>query len=162
MSQGYKYYSALVKADLIEKAERAKSILVKKIGKKILPSVHIHLLKKYSGLVSVWLVNGELVRDKYFVDFNQGGHHFVYHFIPKYEIWIDDTSDPKELKFILLHELYERNLMIKALNKKNSDKLHKVYLKAHYAASDIEYFYRRHPKKLDEKLRVEIKKANKN
>ena len=123
-------------------------------------------MKKYSGEVKIWVVNGELVRDLFFLDFTEGGHDLIYPFVPKNEVWIDDDVSPKELKFILLHELHERNLMIKgwtydlhdertAIEKIN--KKAKIHRSAHGSASRIEYFCRKNPSKLDECLMKEVR-----
>lgn len=63
------------------------------------------------GDVKVYLVDGKRVRGRYTKDFVQGGHCFVYHFIPRNEIWIDDDIKPEERSAVILHELTERNLM---------------------------------------------------
>lgn len=163
MSRGLSYGKALDKADLIEKRERHKSKLFKKVQKHPLKMVRRKLLKSYSGKIDIWLVNGESVRDEYYVDFTEGGHDLVYHFIPRREVWIDDDLSAKERKFILLHELHERNLMSKSLKRKKKrifgKELETVYLKAHHSSSEIEYFCRHHPKQLDKKIMAEIEKS---
>jgi hypothetical protein len=120
-------------------------------------------LKHYSGKIDVWLVNGESVRDKYYIDFTEGGHDLVYHFIPRREVWIDDDLSPKERKFVLLHELHERNLMSKALKKEKhrvyGKELSNIYAKAHHSSSEIEYFCRHHPKMLEKKILAEIERC---
>jgi hypothetical protein len=163
MGQGLGYVKALDAADKIEKRERHKSKLFQKIRKSPLRLIHKKLLKKYSGKINIWLVNGEYVRDKYYVDFTEGGHDLVYHFIPRREVWIDDDISSRERKFVLLHEIHERNLMSKMLKRFNGkvsvEKLDKIYLKAHHSSSEIEYFCRHHPKTLEKKLRNEIEKC---
>ena len=94
----------------------------------------------------IWIISGELVRDLYFIDFTEGGHHFVYDFVPFHEVWLDDDLNHDEIKFVLLHELHERYLMFKGLN----------YSKAHRSSSIIEYKCRRDPKLTKEKMDVEI------
>ena len=154
MSHGISYDKALEKADRIEKRERVKSklmkkeIVLKKQSEKFLGSIHRKLLKKYSHTVKVWIVNGEAVRGMYFVDFTEGGHDKVYPFVPKNEVWIDDDVEPKEIRFIVLHELHERALMSKGMK----------YYKAHMDSSKIELYCRKHPKELNNKIKVEIRK----
>lgn len=167
MAEGKSYLEASHRAELIERRERSKSELLKKAIKKkmhrkdIIRKIHKTLLKKYSKTLKVWIVNGELVRDLFFVNFTEGGHDKVYSFIPENEIWIDDDVNPKERKFILLHELHERNLMLQGwsydLPKKN---LHgkKSLKSAHFSASELEYFCRHHPKQADKKIMEELEK----
>jgi hypothetical protein len=81
----------------------------------------------------VYVVNSEQVRDKYYQGFVQGGHGYVYKFIPKDEIWISDGIIPKERKFVFAHENHERNLMIKGW----------PYIRAHNSANIIELAMRR-------------------
>ncbi len=154
MSQKISHREAVKKADVIERRERAKTRLIKnrlklkKNLKKLISSVHKNLLQEYSTKnVKVWIVDGEAVRGLFFVDFTEGGHGFVYPFIPKGEVWIDDDVEFSELKFVLLHEMYERRLMSKWM----------PYDKAHKKSSEIEFYCRHHQKKLDEILKKEIK-----
>lgn len=63
--------------------------------------------------ISVVKVRGELIRKFIDPDFMQGGHEFVYDYVPKGEVWLDFKNDPAELPFILHHEIVERNLMEK-------------------------------------------------
>ena len=59
-------------------------------------------IKKYSGAVKVWIIQGGLVRSLYFIHFTEGGHDLVYpHFVPKNEVWLDDDLSPGERKFVL-------------------------------------------------------------
>ena len=159
MAKGHDYDYALGKADALEKSERRKSKLLKKYSRNLIKHVHERLFKKYCKNVNVWLVNGELVRDRYFVDFTEGGHDLIYHFIPKNEVWIDSDVNPREMKYVLLHELHERNLMAKMLKRKIKKNLNERYLTAHHSASNIEYFCRHHPKGLDKALKEELKKC---
>lgn len=153
MSKGISHEEAVKKADAIEKSERSKSELMKKEMKltkdreKLINSLHKKFLKTYStDKIKVWVVNGELVRDLFFIDFTEGGHDIVYHFMPENEIWLDDDLSPKERKFVLLHEACERNLMLKG----------KDYNSAHMAASSKEHYCRMHPKETDKCLREEF------
>lgn len=155
MSKGISHDKAVKIADVAEKKERAKSKFMKaekkicKDKEKVLGVIRKKLLKEYSdGEVNVWIVDGEAVRSLFFLDFTEGGHEFVYHFIPKGEIWIDDDVRKDEVKFVLLHELHERALMKKGMD----------YDSAHKSSSEIEYYCRKHPKKLDRNLRKEMRK----
>ncbi len=157
LAKGMKQDDAIKIADQKEKSERAKSKLMKKRIKlrkypeKLIDSVHKNLLQKYSTKkIKVWIVGGESVRSLFFLDFTEGGHGYVYSFIPKNEVWIDDDVEPDEIKFVLLHELHERNLMSKGMK----------YEPAHSRSSKIEYYCRKHKGQVDKELKKEIKKNN--
>ena len=58
-------------------------------------------------------VDGRVVRrylDPYFVG---GGHDLIYDYIPKKEVWIDARNYKEDQSFVLIHELFERQLMAK-------------------------------------------------
>jgi len=55
--------------------------------------------------ITVWLVDGKLIRDTLDVDFVAGGHYFRYQWIPEGEIWIEADTPKDELRHFLLHEL---------------------------------------------------------
>jgi hypothetical protein len=155
MTEGYSYDDALAKADKAEVKERRKVDFIKKklqphLNKEdYLPRIHKQILEKYSGGgVKVWIVDGELVRDLFFVDYTEGGHDKVYPFVPPGEVWLDDDLQPSELKYVLLHELHERHLMAQGWD----------YNKAHRSSSHIEYSCRHHPQELEQKLQEEISK----
>jgi len=159
MSQGKTYDVARTYAKRIERKERANSKIFKNASKKIkhkeelLRKIYKKLLKKYSSdKVKVWIVNGEAVRDLFFLDFTEGGNDQIYRFVPHGEIWIDDDLSQKERKFILLHELHERNLMKKGWAYDVGSRA------AHFSAQRIEHFCRRYPKFLDAKIKDELKK----
>jgi len=172
ISEGKDFECAEERANRVEIKERAKSKLVsavskeQKNGAEIIDKIHKELLNEYSKNLKIWIINGELVRDLFSVDFTEGGHDRVYSFIPKNEIWLDDDLEPKERKFVLLHELHERNLMPEGHNLKmkngiiKADKnYNKVYTSAHIKASRLEYYCRHHPEQLDKKLKKEIEKS---
>ncbi|MCX6781716.1 MAG: hypothetical protein NTW66_01140 [Candidatus Magasanikbacteria bacterium] len=92
--------------------EKAKQILRKDM-KGINPDkVKIKLLEKRWPL-KIYLVSGRLVREYFDFNFVFGGHYKVYDYVPKYEVWIDNAMLTKERKYVLIHELYELNLMKK-------------------------------------------------
>ncbi|MFI5253080.1 MAG: hypothetical protein ACHQQQ_11695 [Bacteroidota bacterium] len=142
MKKGVPYDDALEAADRLEMKERKKAGDVRKLTKgKNLPdgkNVHERLWKKLESGVSVWIVNGRLVRSVFDDDFTEGGHDYVYEFVPQNEVWIDDDLEEVERPYVLLHELHERNLMAKGF----------PYSKAHEDSSKIEYRYRHHPNEL--------------
>jgi hypothetical protein len=157
MSQGVSYDDSVGKGDNKEKRERLKSKILLK-AKEEQEKKHITIPKElykekldgYGDILSVWIVNGELVRDLFYIEYTEGGHHFIYKFIPKNEVWIDDDLSPKERGYVILHELHERFLMSKGYD----------YSKAHASSSAIEYKCRREPDKLKKCLEDEIAKNN--
>lgn len=155
MAKGMDYAQAVDKANAVERKERMKEYLIRKgIEKKQkikenAESVHKRLLKKYSKKLKVWIVDGRMVRDLFFIDFTEGGHDRVYPFIPTGEIWLDDDLTLREIKFVLLHEVHERNLM----------GLGEDYHTAHESSSEIEYFCRHNSNLVDKYLQREFKKA---
>lgn len=147
MSRGMPYAEALEKADLIEKRERNKALLLKGVTRKETgKKIHKRLLKKYSKSVAVWIVDGEIVRTLFNIDFTEGGHDKVYHFIPAREVWVDDDLEADQRKYVILHELHERQLMAKGVE----------YEKAHDSANEIEYYCKRNPEELERRLKQEI------
>ncbi len=63
------------------------------------------------GSLQILYVNGFVVRNYIDPEFSFGGHEFVYDYVPKNEVWLDNLMDPHELKYVLAHELRERDLM---------------------------------------------------
>ena len=150
MKAGKTYNDALYEADREERKERRRSGDVKKITKNgsKLPNprdVHKELWKKLENGVSVWIVNGRLVRSVFDIDFTAGGHDKVYEFVPENEVWIDDDIVEIERGYVLLHELHERNRMINGW----------TYNKAHEESSKMEYHCRHHPDELHDALAAE-------
>ena len=148
MRKGLSYDKAWLIAAAAEKRERMKSKLAKKLGKikstkKIIyGNIHKKILMN-ADKIKIWLASGEAVRDRFRIDFAGGGHDKVYHFIPKNEIWIDDSISPKERKFIIIHELKERKLMSKG----------RKYRDAHFVATELEDIARKNPGKIREILK---------
>jgi hypothetical protein len=156
MSQGMDYDRALERADAAEELEREKAKSTQE-GEELLKSgripellsrIHQQRLNEYGNEIKVWVVNGELVRSLFFIDFTEGGHDKVYKFIPGREVWIDDDVMPGERSFILLHEMHERYLMSRGW----------FYSRAHKDSSRIEFYCRRHPGQLGAKLKEEIER----
>ncbi len=150
MAKGVEYDKALEEADRAERKERRRAgdVRVLTHGGKQLPDgrdVHVKLWKRLENSVTVWVVNGRLVRSVFDVDFTEGGHDHVYEFVPENEIWIDDDLDDAERGFVLLHEMHERNRMIAGW----------PYSKAHDESSRIEHGCRQHPDRLHEALAAE-------
>jgi len=150
MAKGMAYGDALTEADRREREERRRAGDVRKVthGGQSLPDpamVHEHLWKKLEDGVSVWVVNGRLVRSAYDIDFTAGGHDHVYEFVPENEIWIDDAIEENERGFVLLHELHEHNRMAKGM----------PYSQAHAESSRLEFRCRHHPDELHDALASE-------
>jgi hypothetical protein len=150
MAGGMSYEKALPQADRQErKVRRHAGDLAKVTHKgKTLPdakAVHERLWKKLANGLSVWIVNGRLVRSVFDIDFTEGGHDYVYEFVPENEVWIDDAIEEPERGFILLHEIHERNRMAKG----------HPYDVAHAESSRLEYRARHYPDELHEKLIAE-------
>jgi hypothetical protein len=61
--------------------------------------------------VEVWLVDGNLVRSYDKTDYTEGGHGYVYPWVPKAQIWIEDGVDRRAVPFIVIHEYLKRRLM---------------------------------------------------
>jgi hypothetical protein len=150
MAKGMSYNDALVKGDEKERAERRRAGDLNRIthNGQNLPkaeSVHERLWKKLENGVSVWIVNGRLVRSVYNIDFTEGGHDYVYEFVPENEVWIDDAIEEPERGYILVHELHERNRMAHGW----------AYNKSHAESSRLEYRCRQHPDELHDALAAE-------
>jgi hypothetical protein len=150
MAKGASYEDALIQADKVERRERRRAGDVRKIthqGKELpdASAVHRHLWKKLENGVSVWIVDGRLVRSVFDIDFTAGGHDHVYEFVPEGEVWIDDDIEEKERGFVLLHELHERNRMEDGF----------PYSKAHAESSRLELRCRHHPDELHDALTAE-------
>lgn len=61
--------------------------------------------------IEVLIVDGNLVRSFYKTDYTEGGHGYVYRWVPKGEIWIETAVDRREMPFIVVHEYLELRLM---------------------------------------------------
>ncbi len=149
MKKGVPYDDALEAADKKERLERERAGDVKKVapggGLADPTKVHRQLWKKLESGVSVWIVDGRLVRSVFDIDFTEGGHDHVYEFVPHNEVWIDNDLEEIERPYVLLHELHERNLMAKGW----------PYSKAHEDSSKLEYHCRHHPNELHDALGAE-------
>jgi hypothetical protein len=60
---------------------------------------------------TIWIVDGAVVRREIFPEFLYGGNGERYLFVPKDEIWIDQSIAAEEFQYTLSHELHERDLM---------------------------------------------------
>ena len=150
MEKGVSYEKAIVEGDRIEHRERRRAGDVSKLthhGKKLPEGrdVHERMWKRLENGLTVWIVNGRLVRSVFNIDFTEGCHDYVYEFVPQNEVWIDDAIVEQERPYVLLHELHERNRMASGW----------TYSKAHAESSRLEYRSRHHPDELHEALTAE-------
>jgi hypothetical protein len=78
-----------------------------------LATPRLRLLGRVADL-PIYLVSGEYVRNQLDTDFTQGGNDGVYSFyVPPGEIWIDDALHGLDRTATALHEMVERDLMVK-------------------------------------------------
>jgi len=149
MKKGLSYNKASDLADLQERVERYKAGDIKKVwdrkGEIDFAKIHQKLLKRTTDKLSVWLIDGRLVRSVFHVEFTQGGHDQVYDFVPKGEVWIDNDLIAEERPYVILHELYERGLMA-------TQGL--PYKEAHRRSSRLEWHSRYDKQKLQENLKT--------
>ena len=149
MQRGVPYDSALETADRREMTARAASGDVAKVrapdGMPDAAKVHVERWRTLASGVTVWIVNGRLVRSAFDVDFTEGGHDHVYEFVPHDEVWIDNDLVDAERPFVLYHELHERALMANAW----------TYDSAHADADRREQYFRHHPSELHDALERE-------
>lgn len=150
MAKGASKEEATDAADKAERGLRRRAGDVKAVTQKgkLLPDpnkVHEKLWRKLENGVSVWIVNGRLVRSIFDLNYTSGGHDHVYEFVPDNEVWIDNDIELQERPFILVHELHERNLMEKGM----------TYEEAHEKSSKLEHYLRDHPDELHDALTEE-------
>jgi hypothetical protein len=150
MAKGVPYDQALTDADKAEQRERRRAGDIRRLthdGRELPDGrkVHERMWKKLENGIGVWIVNGRLVRSAFDIDFTEGGHDYVYEFVPENEVWIDDDIEEKERGYVLLHELHERNRMADGW----------PYNRAHAESSRLEYRCRHHPEELHEALAAE-------
>jgi len=88
------------------------------------------------GVVSIYLIDGQYVRDNIWIDYTEGGHDLVYDWIPANEVWIDFDINSGEVLFVMCHELSERIAMSGGM----------TYDDAHTNVADkLEVYLREHP-----------------
>ena len=61
--------------------------------------------------ISIWIVDGYMVRKNIYPDFGFSGNDLAYHFIPSKEIWIDGQVSCEETEYSIALEMTERKLM---------------------------------------------------
>ncbi len=110
------------------------------------------ILTGYSNAnVSIFIVNGEYIRDNLDIDFveaDNDAHNPA--LIDLGEVWIDGDVSSGEFRVNMIHELTERRLMIEQ---------GMAYEQAHPKASEAEAFARAHRDQLEELVQAELKLA---
>jgi hypothetical protein len=61
--------------------------------------------------ITIWVVDGYLIRKNIYPDFGFSGNDLAYHFIPPKEIWIDGQVSCEETEYSIALEMNERKLM---------------------------------------------------
>jgi hypothetical protein len=61
--------------------------------------------------ITIWIVDGYMVRKNIYPDFGFSGNDLSYHFIPPKEVWIDGQVSCEETEYSITTELKERELM---------------------------------------------------
>jgi hypothetical protein len=73
----------------------------------------LRYLGKVAGL-TIYLVSGVKVRNQIDIDFTCGGNEAVYpSYVPAGEIWLDDAAGPLDRTATALHEIVERDQMMR-------------------------------------------------
>lgn len=158
MRNGMKLEKAEKIGAMLEQHEREESLSreilkLKDSRKSLIERIHRkHFTPYSSNKLTIWIVDGKLVRDLIFLDYDAGGHDRVYPWIPEQEIWIEEALPEEERRFILLHELHERFLMGTG----------KKYPEAHHGATIIEDRFRNTPKELESRIQEELRKNRDN
>ncbi len=87
--------------------------------------------------LSIWIVSGVPVRLMMSQDFLTCGYDLINHYIPKGQIWIEDSVKPEDILNTLIYCLWERDLLLqgcpfdKAHDRALSAKRH--FKRYHYA-----------------------------
>ena len=68
-------------------------------------------IKSLTDGIIVYRVSGDYVRERFKQDFVEGGNGYAYPWMPKDEIWIEDTIEESEVSFIIEHEWVEAKFM---------------------------------------------------
>ncbi len=99
--------------------------------------VYLQHFETVQDSLEVWIVDGNVVRRDIFPDFGFSGNDLAYYFIPKNEIWLDNSMSCENIKFSLLTETRERALMEKGLS---YDRAYEIAL--HQALRTMHELYR--------------------
>lgn len=80
----------------------------------------------------IFLVSGEFIRNNLETDFTMGSHGYVSDYIPKDEVWLDETMTENDRLALIQHEVHEVGLMREGME----------YEPAHESATAIEKEFR--------------------
>jgi hypothetical protein len=82
------------------------------LGQKVSNRIYRYYWGKNDGY-NIWIIDGNLVRQKIYKEYLYGGNEQRYPYNPKGEIWIDNAISSEEFDLTVAHELNERHLMAK-------------------------------------------------
>lgn len=74
-------------------------------------NVYVKKIEKI-GKYSVWLVDGQYIRKEINENFVEYDHHYNHRFVPKYELWIDEETNPEERK-LFINDMFREVGLIK-------------------------------------------------
>jgi hypothetical protein len=94
--------------------------------------------------ISIWVVDGYLIRKNIYPDFGFSGNDLSYHFIPPKEIWIDGQISCEETEYSIALEMAERKLMSEG--KSYSDAYEDAVLMVQNSRIKMEIFLKSHSK----------------
>jgi hypothetical protein len=154
MAEDKDYNDALDEGDRVEQELRDQDKIIKKLKEvfktqpeKVYKKIRQKLLGGYSNkIIKTYIVNSNLIRSLFYIDWVAGGHDKVYKFVPPNEVWLDNDIVSKEKRFVLLHELHERFFMSQGWD----------YEKAHASALKVEHHAHEHPDELKKMIKEEL------
>jgi hypothetical protein len=86
-------------------ADASGTQLIRELGDKVeLREIYRAKISVQRGL-SIWIVDGAVIRRDVFPDFNFSGNGLEYRFVPDDEIWIDNHADCLELDYQIAHQM---------------------------------------------------------
>jgi hypothetical protein len=94
--------------------------------------------------ISIWVVDGYMIRKNIYPDFGFSGNDLAYHFIPPREIWIDGQVSCEETEYSIALEMKERQLMTEVIS--YSDAYEAAVQMVQQQRESMERFVKSHPK----------------
>jgi hypothetical protein len=94
--------------------------------------------------LSIWVVDGYMIRKNIYPDFGFSGNDLAYHFIPPREIWIDGQVSCEETEYSIALEMKERQLMTEVIS--YSDAYEAAVQMVQQQRESMERFVKSHPK----------------
>lgn len=116
--------------------KKLREIMKKQLCKKG-PILNFIRATEQKGKLTIQYVDGAIVRQYLDPEFVLGGHSLVYDYVPKNEIWVDALQDPREVPYLILHEITEYNHMIKGMNYDQAHDIATAYDKAQKRADGV-------------------------